>query len=119
MNQLDKEFITTTIDKNNSSLKCELVEVITTSIKESESRMKVFIVDFVTEHVSEEINGLAFVTAKGFERVGKRIDDFQDNMNARLEGVNRRIDKIDLNMVKIEDFVRLEKRVTKLEKVAV
>jgi hypothetical protein len=99
MNQLDREFIVTTV-------------------KASEKELKTFIVSFVTEHVSEEINALAFVTAKGFERVDKRIDDFQDNMNARLEGVNRRIDKIDVNMVKIEDFARLEKRVSKLEKVS-
>lgn len=97
MNQLDREFIVTTV-------------------KASEKELKTFIVSFVTEQVSEEINALAFVTSKGFERVDKRIDDFQDNMNARLEGVNRRIDKIDVNMVKIEDFARLEKRVSKLEK---
>lgn len=97
MNQLDREFIVTTV-------------------KASEKELRTFIVSFVTEQVSEEINALAFVTSKGFERVDKRIDDFQDNMNARLEGVNRRIDKIDVNMVKIEDFARLEKRVSKLEK---
>ncbi len=114
MNQLDKEFITTTIEKSHIILKKELISAIQISIQTSENNMK----KFVIEHVSEEINALAYITAKGFERVDKRIDDFQDNMNARLEGVNRRIDKIDLNMVKIEDFTRLEKRVTKLEKVA-
>ncbi len=105
MNQLDREFITSTVTTVVS-------REISKANNELEGKLKVFIV----EHVSEEINALAYVTAKGFERVDKRIDDFQDNMNARLEGVNRRIDKIDANMVKIEDFARLEKRVTKLEK---
>lgn len=103
MNQLDREFITSTVTK-----------VVTKANNELEGKLKTFIV----EHVSEEINGLAYITAKGFERVDKRIDDLRDNMNAKFEGVNRRIDNIDINTVRSDVFGKLEKRVTKLEKAA-
>jgi len=108
MNQLDREFITSTV-----------TTVVSREISKANNELEGKLETFIVEHVSKEINGLAYVVAKGFERVDNKIDDLEENMNARLEGINRRIDKIDLNMVKIEEFAKLEKRVTKLEKAAV
>lgn len=108
MNQLDKEFITSTV-----------TTVVTREVSKANNELEGKLKTFIIEHVSDEISGLAHMVAKEFERIDNKFEEKFDGVNARLDGVNRRIDKIDLNMVKSEDFARLEKRVTKLEKVVV
>lgn len=111
MNQLDKEFITSTV-----------TTVVTREISKANNELEGKLKTFIVEHVSEEINGLAYMVVKGFERIDRKFDDRIDgleaNMNAKFEGVNRRIDNLDINTVRPDAFGKLEKRVTKLEKAA-
>lgn len=107
MNQLDREFITSTV-----------TTVVTREISKANDELEGKLKTFIIEHVSEEINGLAYMVAKGFERTDKKIKDEIASVNARIEGVHRRIDDITINTVRSDVFSKLEKRVTKLEKVA-
>ncbi len=106
MNQLDREFITSTV-----------TTVVTREISKANNELEGKLRTLIIEHVSEEINGLAFLVAKGFERVDRKIEDEIAGVNARIEGLHRRIDDIAINTVRPDAFGKLEKRVTKLEKV--
>lgn len=100
-------------------------EFILDAIQFSDEKMK----DFVLE----EINNLAYITAKGFDRVDQRFEEVDErfdevdkrfeqvnqrfeNIESRLDGINNRIDDLAINRIKNDVFEKLEKRVDKLEK---
>ena len=122
MNQNDRQFITDTINK---ALKEEVPVMIKTALDASNKEMKQFIV----EHVSNEINDLAMVTANGFMRVDeefnkvwiclKDINTKVDSIDTRLINVEKKVDRFGENYVRDTTHYELDKRVKKLELVAV
>lgn len=122
MNQNDRQFITDTINK---ALKEEVPVMIKTALDASNKEMKQFIV----EHVSNEINDLAMVTANGFMRVDeefnkvwiclKDINTKVDSIDTRLIKVEKKVDRFGENYVRDTTHHELDKRVKKLELVAV
>lgn len=72
--------------------------------------------------ISEQIEGLAVSTARGFDEVHKKIDSVESGLNVKIDqlsskfsGTNLRIDDLAMNRVKYEDHLILVKRVDVLE----
>lgn len=99
-----------------------IVDVIDTRIVKS--------IDSLRTELTEQIDALAMITARGFERVDKRFEEvdrkfeevdqkfirLEQKMEYRFEGVNRRLDDLATNRVRNDIYEGLEKRVNKLEK---
>mgnify|MGYP000172601624 CR=1 FL=1 len=120
MNQNDRQFITDTINKAlneevpkivKTVIHDEVPVMIKTALDASNREMKQFIV----EHVSNEINDLAMITARQFERLERKMDEKFDLVDKRFDVVEKKIDYIGENYVKDKAHHELDKRVKKLE----
>jgi hypothetical protein len=68
--------------------------------------------------IEEKIDQLAISTAKGFENTATKDDlkNFEERINGKFEGVNKRIDDFVATRVKYEDHNILKDRVHFIEK---
>lgn len=72
--------------------------------------------------IDQKIDDLAISTAKGFEEVNKRMDNFdikidrtEKTLSGKIEGVDRRIDDLAFNRATKDEVYLLTQRMMKVE----
>ncbi len=98
-------------------------EIIQTSKKEIQqllnSQTKA-ILNLVDKKMDEKIDKLALMIGEGFNGVDKKFETLTGEMNNNFKKVNQQINNINLNtvdVVRLEDFNKLEGRVIDVEEV--
>jgi hypothetical protein len=89
-------------------------EIVDHSIQKSEGRLALlFGKNF--GYLDGKIDNLDISLNKRIDNLDLKIDDLRDEMVAKFNGTNNRIDDLAMNRVKYEDHQKLEGRVEKLE----
>ena len=108
--------------ENKTSKKKITLEIIADSITKLGKRIDQSIIklnkkiDYSSTKLDEKIDQLAVATARGFEEVNERINNTERTLSGKIEGIDKRIDDLALNMANKDEVYHLTQRMDKVER---